>query len=223
MTMESRVSAEIGGVPPVSQTLAALTLSPFGRTMNTHQPDFVSVDMRGLKASLVERAHAERLSVSALVRRAVARELGLNAAPDQATPKVLPRAGTGGAVVKLSIRLTDDEAQRLVAGASSAGLSRGAYLAGLIAGIPALTSGVSRVDQLAALTASNAQLSSLSRNIHSLTRLLTQSKVPQALVYRDMLDTLDGDIRRHLREAAGLLADLRPRGAPAESRRRTNR
>lgn len=217
------MSAEIGGVPPVSQTLAALTLAPFGRTMNTHPPDFVSVDMRGLKASLVERAHAERLSVSALVRRAVARELRLNAAPEQATPEVLHRSGAGPTVVKLSIRLTDDEAQRLVAGACSAGLSRGAYLAGLVAGIPALTSGVSRVDQLAALTASNAQLSSLSRNIHSLTRLLTLSKVPQALVYRDMLDTLDGDVRRHIKEAAGLLADLRPRGKPVENRRRTNR
>ncbi|MBS3996464.1 MAG: hypothetical protein KGZ67_03885 [Hydrogenophaga sp.] len=191
--------------------------------MNTHPPDFVSVDMRGLKASLVERAHTERVSVSALVRRAVARELGLNAAPVQVTPDVLHRAGTQAAIVKLSIRLTHDEAQRLVAGADSAGLSRGAYLAGLIAGIPALTSGVSRIDQLAALTASNAQLSSLSRNIHALTRLLTQSKVPQALVYRDMLDTLDGDVRRHLKEAAGLLADLRPRGQASESRRRTNR
>lgn len=217
------MSAEIGGVPPVSQTLAALTLSPFGCTMNTHQPDFVSVDMRGLKASLVERAHAERLSLSALVRRAVARELVLNAAPEPAKPEVLHRAGTQAAIVKLSIRLTHDEAERLVAGADSAGLSRGAYLAGLIAGIPALTSGVSRVDQLAALTASNAQLSSLSRNIHSLTSLLTLSRVPQALVYCDMLDTLDGDVRRHLREAAGLLADLRPRGKPAESRRRTHR
>lgn len=191
--------------------------------MNSHQPDFVSVDMRGLKAALVERAHAERVSLSVLVRRAVARELGVGEAPVQAKPDALHGLASGSGIVKLSIRLTTDEADRLVAGARSAGLSRGAYLAGLIAGIPALTSGTSRVDQLSALTASNAQLSSLSRNIHALTRFLTLGNVPQALVYRDMLDTLYGDVRRHLTQAAGLLADLRPRGHTTETRHRSNR
>jgi hypothetical protein len=191
--------------------------------MNTHQPDFISVDMRGLKAALVERAQAERVSVSVLVRRAVARELGLCETPAQDKPDAMQGLDSGSAIVKLSIRLTGDEAERLVAGARSVGLSRGAYLAGLIAGIPALTSGTSRVDQLAALTASNAQLSSLSRNIHALTRFLTLGNVPQALVYRDMLDTLDGDVRRHLTQAAGLLAHLRPRGHTAEARHRSNR
>jgi len=199
--------------------------APFGRIMNTHQPDFVSVDMRGLKTPLVERAQAERVSVSVLVRRAVARDLGLGETPAQDKPDALQglASGSGSGIVKLSIRLTTDEAERLVAGARSAGLSRGAYLAGLIAGIPALTSGSSRVDQLAALTASNAQLSSLSRNIHALTRFLTLGNVPQALVYRDMLDTLDGDVRRHLTQAAGLLADLRTRGHSAEARHHSNR
>lgn len=193
--------------------------------MNTHQPDFVSVDMRGLKTPLVERAQAERVSLSVLVRRAVARELGLGESPAQDKPDALQglAAGSGSGIVKLSIRLTTDEAERLVAGARSAGLSRGAYLAGLIAGIPALTSGASRVDQLAALTASNAQLSSLSCNIHALTRFLTLGNVPQALVYRDLLDTLGGDVRRHLTQAAGLLADLRPHRHTAETRHRSNR
>lgn len=59
-------------------------------------------------------------------------------------------------------------------------------------GIPAMTSGASRTDQIAVPTESNAHLADLSRNIHALTGLLTQSNVPSALVYRDMLDTLDG-------------------------------
>ena len=41
--------------------------------MNTTAHDFVTVDMRGLKAALVARAQAERVSVSVLVRGAVAR------------------------------------------------------------------------------------------------------------------------------------------------------
>jgi hypothetical protein len=45
--------------------------------MNPTAHDFVTVDMRGLKAALVARAQAQRTSVSALVRMAVARELGV--------------------------------------------------------------------------------------------------------------------------------------------------
>lgn len=189
--------------------------------MNTHSPDFVTVDMRGLKAALVGHAQARRESVSVLVRRAVARELGLDAV--QPVSDVEPLAAFCKDQVKMSIRLTTEEAERLVEGARQAGLSRGAYLAGLVAGIPVLTSGASRTDQLAVLTASNAHLADLSRNIHALTRLLTQSNVPRALVYRDMLDTLDGDVRRHLTQAAALLADLSPRRASAETSRRVGR
>ncbi|PKO65225.1 MAG: hypothetical protein CVU22_20905 [Betaproteobacteria bacterium HGW-Betaproteobacteria-16] len=191
--------------------------------MNTHNPDFVTVDMRGLKAALVDRAQAQRASVSVLVRRAVARDLGLGE-PDLHQKADAERCvATRSSLIKLSIRLTTAEAERLADGSRLAGLSRGAYLAGLIAGIPVLTSGTSRTEQLAVLTASNAQLSSLSRNIHSLSRLLTQSNVPKALVYRDMLDRLDGDIRSHLTQAAALLADLRPRGQSADTYHRFSR
>jgi hypothetical protein len=40
--------------------------------------DFATVDMRGLKAALVARAQAERVSVSMLMRGAAARDLGLS-------------------------------------------------------------------------------------------------------------------------------------------------
>jgi hypothetical protein len=191
--------------------------------MNTHQPDFVSVDMRGLKAALVERALAERVSVSVVVRRAVVRELG--AAEDDAQAASDARRGDASrtSTVKLSIRLTTDEAKRLVAGARSAGLSRGAYLAGLVAGVPVLTTDANRPDLLVALTASSGHLARLSHNIHALTRFLTLGNVPQALVYRDMLDTLDEDVRRHLAQASALMADLRPRTQPANAKYRPHR
>lgn len=190
--------------------------------MNNHQPDFVTVDMRDLKAALVTRARAQRVSVSVLVRRAVARDLGLE---ESSSPQALEAArdsAPADAIVKLSIRVTTAEAELLAAGARLAGLSRGAYLAGLIAGIPALTSGVSRPEQLTTLTASNAELSTLSRNIHHLTNLLRQGDVVPALAYRDMLNSLDGDIRRHLVLAASVLAELRPRGHQARPAQRRN-
>ncbi|MEO6277515.1 hypothetical protein [Roseateles sp.] len=183
--------------------------------MNTTAPDFVTVDMRGLKAALVGRAQAERVSVSALVRGAVARDLGLSG-EGEASPIVSAIAGPAGtANVKLSIRMTADEARQLAAGAWAAGLSRGAYLAGLVANVPVLSGGGGRAEHIVTLMASSAELATLSRNIHRLTALLRQANVEPARPYREMLDTLAGDVRRHLELAARVLADLQPqrRGA----------
>lgn len=185
--------------------------------MNTTAHDFVTVDMRGLKAALVARAQAERVSVSVLVRGAVARDLGL-AADDEASRMVesteLPSSATA---VKLSIRMSAEEAHQFSAGARAAGLSRGAYLAGLIANVPVLSAGSGRSEHIAALMASCAELSTLSRNVHRLTALLRQANVEPARPYRAMLDTLAGDVRRHLGCAARILADLQPQRHSARS------
>jgi hypothetical protein len=185
--------------------------------MNNISHDFVTIDMRGLKAALVARAQAQRVSVSVLVRAAVARDLeqAVVAEPHRAAGQAAAASTT--ACVKLSIRMTPEEAERLAAGARTASLSRGAYLAGLIADIPVLKSGAGRSDHLAALVASGAELSTLSRNIHHLTTLLRQGEVGPARVYREMLDTLAGDVRGHLLLAAGALADLQPRRRHAEA------
>jgi hypothetical protein len=190
--------------------------------MNTPTHEFVTVDMPGLKAALVARAQARRVSVSVLVRTAVERELGLvdaSAEPEGA----MRTAATAGPIVKLSIRLTSGEAEQLDAGARRAGLSRGAFLAGLLANVPSLSGGAGgRLDCLAALTASSAELSTLSRSVNHLTALLRQGEVGPAQQYRRLLDTLGDDVRAHLSLAAGVLADLRPARPSArhgESRR----
>lgn len=174
--------------------------------MTSSSHDFVTVDMRDLKVALVARAQAERVSVSAVVRRAVQRELGLADAPTVREASATPAAS----IVKLSIRLTSAEAEQLAAGARRAGLSRGAFLAGLLAGVPSLSGGAgSRPDGIAALMASSAELSTLTRNIHHLSALLRQGEVRAAQEYRRMLDTLGDDVRAHLRLAGSVLAELR--------------
>jgi hypothetical protein len=172
--------------------------------------DRISVDLHGLKAALEARAQAERVGVSAIVRRAVERELGLVDA--SAEPEVsAPLTAASAAHVKLSIRMTNTEAEQFTAGARRAGLSRGAFLAGLLAGVPSLSSAAgSRPDCIAALTASSAELSTLTQGINRLTRLLREGDVAAAHEYRDLLDTLGDDVRAHLRLAGGVLADLQP-------------
>ena len=81
--------------------------------MNTTAHDFVTVDMRGLKAALVARAQAERVTVSVLVRRAVARDLGVagdGEASRMDEPTEHPSSATA---VKLSIRMSAEEARQL--------------------------------------------------------------------------------------------------------------
>ena len=69
--------------------------------------------------------------------------------------------------------------------ARRAGLSPGDYVAGLVAGVPALMGGASRADHIAALIASSAELSTLTRNIHHLTSLLRQGNpAPRASTAR---------------------------------------
>src|SRR5687768_10378704 len=113
--------------------------------------DFVTVDMRGLKASLVERALSEQVSASVIVRRAVARELRTDV-PNLPKPRGFP----GPKSTKVSIRLAASEAQVLAARAKADGVSMGTLIAGFTAEVPALRSSGTPVDVLAALVASSA-------------------------------------------------------------------
>ncbi len=191
--------------------------------MNTSTHDFVTVDMRGLKAALVARAQAQRVSVSVLVRGAVARDFGLQVEAPHEQVHAQNRSVSKGASVKLSIRLTEEEARQLAAGARVAGLSRGAYLSGLVANVPVLSAGGGRAEHIAALFTSSAELSTLSRNVHRLTALLRQSNVEPAKAYREMLDTLAGDVRRHLELVSHVLAELQPRNRGASTSNHSNR
>ncbi|MGQ3050264.1 MAG: hypothetical protein ACT6S0_00635 [Roseateles sp.] len=185
--------------------------------MSTSTHAFVTVDMQGLKAPLVACAAQHRVSISVVVRKAVAVELGEPGVEEGAPAESLSNEPSADGWIKLSIRMRREEADRLAAGARAAKLSRGAYLAGLVEGVPVLLAGGGRPEQIVALTSSCAELSTLSRSLHQLMRLLRAGDVQQALVYRELLDRLDGDVREHLRVASQALADLLPSRRPARS------
>ena len=179
--------------------------------MSNVSHDFVTVDMRGLKAALVDRSRADRVSISTVVRRAVARELEV---PIRDVPSIPTLSGLRA--TKMSIRLTAEEAHRLRTSAMADGASMGAQLTRLAAGIPAPASGAHRADLLAALVESSAELSTLNRSIHHLSVLLRQGAGQAAREYRDTLDSLAGEVRNHLHLASATLAELHPRRPSAE-------
>jgi len=132
--------------------------------------DRISVDLRGLRAALLEQARAHGLRPSDLVRSAISHSLGEGAPFISSKP--VGTAQTNADRVRLTLRMPRVDALWAVRAARVAGLSPGEYVAGLVAGVPVLVHGAGRVEHLTALAASSAELSTLSRNIHHLTALL---------------------------------------------------
>ena len=180
--------------------------------------DRISVDLRGLRAALLAQARARGVTPSTLVRGALAEALGDVESEQGALGSARQRPAPNGRV-RLSLRLTAEQARAITLAAKAAGLSTGDFVAGLVAGVPVLSAGTNRADHLAALIASNAEISTLSRNIHHLTLLLCQGALRAAQEYRPMLDTLADELRGHLAMVAGVLADLQPRRGKVDAPR----
>jgi len=109
--------------------------------------DLHVVDLRGLKPVLAARRKAEQVSVSVLVRQAIEQELDLGDAAESGDG-AMPAESTSNPssippTVRLSVRMAAAGADRFIAGAQAASLSRSAQLAGLVAGVPALTDSAS--------------------------------------------------------------------------------
>lgn len=169
--------------------------------------DRLSVDLRGLKAALLERAKALGVSPSALVRTLLCEALGR---PVQAADP-MPATGSAGAMrdrVRLSLRMNREHARATLEAARRAGLAPGDFVGGLVLGVPVLVGGADQPRHLASLTASSAELSTLSRHLHRLSQLLSQADAEAARPYRQMLDGLAVEVRGHLQLAATALADL---------------
>ena len=178
--------------------------------------DRISVDLRGLRAALLDQARARGVTPSDLVRGALAEALGAVDSDQRVLGSATHRSAPNGRV-RLSLRLTAEQARAITFAAKAAGLSTGDFVAGLVAGVPVLSAGANRTDHLAALIASGADISTLSRNIHHLTSLLRQGAFRAAQEYRPMLDTLANDLRGHLAMAAGALVDLQPRSSRSDT------
>lgn len=184
--------------------------------MTPSSRDRISVDLRGLKALLFDRAQTLGVSPSDLVRMSLAEALGQTCKIniERAVPPQL--RGSGGRV-RLCLRMSREHARVTLEASRRAGLSPGDYIGGLVTNVPVLSAGGGRAEHITGLMASSAELSTLSRNIHRLTALLRQADVESARPYREMLDTLADDVRRHLELAAHALADLQPRSRVAVS------
>lgn len=181
--------------------------------MPVSQREYFTVDLRGLRTALAAHATHTGLTESDVLRSALAAVL--EAKPEQPGAKATAPAERmdSPTQTKLSVRLSQHAAQNIDRNARAAGLSRGAYLTHLINGAPPVMASTDRAAGIAALNASTVEVAVFSRDIHHLTQLLRQGDHAPAREYRVRLETLDGDVRRHLDLAAPVLAELSPASA----------
>jgi len=166
----------------------------------------ISVDIGRLRVALFERARAEGVSPSHLVRDIVAREITRSAGVSVDGGTKPPSDGLQK--VRVSLRLSTVDALRLQRAARHAGKSLGDLVMNLFDGAPALVSSVERQAQLRALVVSNSELATLSRDLRQLSALLGQGSVAAAQRYRDLLDAVASDVRRHVDISSVVLREL---------------
>lgn len=106
--------------------------------------DRLSVDLRGLKAALLERARALGGSPSALVRTLLSEALGQPPAACDHVPAV-GSARTPHDRVRLNLRMSLEHARATLEAARRAGLAPGDFVGGLVLGVPVLAGGANPV------------------------------------------------------------------------------
>lgn len=168
--------------------------------------DRLTIDMRGMREPLQALAASQGLSTSAVVRRALTGllEPGPDAMPGQAMV-----ARGVEPLVKVTLRLPTGSALLLKRRARGANVPQGAYVAGLIDGVPPPALPRDHSDAIAALRSSTDQLAAIGTDLNALMRLLRLGPSPQVQGYRDRAQSLVEDVRRHLDMASDLIAQVR--------------
>lgn len=192
---------------PMSDTLQACRKGQGSGLMAPSSRDRISVDLRGLKAALLLRSHERGVSPSEFVRAALAATLGPCDSVGPAAPVQPSRTPDR---VRLSLRMQRCDADAVLRAAREAGLPASDFIAGLVAKVPVLASSATPSAHLALLTASCAEVATLSRNLHHLSTLLRQGSSRAAQEYRGMLDSVNADVHAHLTLATSVVAGLQP-------------
>ena len=164
--------------------------------------DRVTIDLCGIgdAARLAARARGGTLSV-------LARQALIAALPADAPPLALtsaPRADVR--TVKLSVRLSVTDSEALALQAKVLGISQARMVALLVRGAELPMPRAIRSADRAALRASTDELAALSADLRVFMRLMREGRSDAAERYRQRIQTVDADIRRHLDRAGEFLA-----------------
>ena len=173
----------------------------------------VTIDLRGLGAAVQLRAAAERTTVAALARRAIAVMLDASAPQAElfsAVAAAAPRVPPDGLPVKVTMRMSATHAVILATRAHSADVSQGAYVAGLLDNAPPPPQPPDHHEAVGALLTSTDQLAVLSADLNAFMRLLGRGNPAALEPYRASFMSLSKDVHCHLADASRLMSELKP-------------
>lgn len=169
--------------------------------------DRVTIELRGMRERLNALAAARKTTAAALARKAIGSLLDAEPSDNQIGPN--DAAVRDAKVVKVTLRLSAAHATALATGARSADVSQGAYVAGLIDGMPLNPLPPDHTHTVTALVGSTNQLAAMGADLNAFMRLLVRGSSPEIERYRAGILSLANDVRRHLALAALLVAELR--------------
>ena len=179
-----------------------------------HDPrERVTIDLRGLGAAVQLCAAAERITVAALARRAIAAMLDAPVSQAElfsAVAAAAPRVPPDGLPVKVTVRMSPTHAVTLATRAHSADVSQGAYVAGLLDNAPPPPQPPDRRAAIDALLTSTDQLAILSADLNAFMRLLARGNPAALEPYRASVMSLNRDVQGHLVAVSRLMSELKP-------------
>ena len=106
--------------------------------------------------------------------------------------------------------MSGEDRRAVLARARQAGLTPGAFVAGLVAGVPVLTSGSSRGEHLGGAGRVERRDGDPCPQCRAADKSLPPGSTEQLSEYRAMLDEVAREVRGHLQHVSAVLADLRP-------------
>ncbi len=189
--------------------------------MTRHPRERVTIDLRGIGPRLHARAAARGKTTASVVRAAVVAMLDAEGVSDEQGVGFEP---VDARAIKVTVRLGIFHAVRLAHSARRAGVSQGAYVAGLLDGMPPSPRPIDHGAAVTALADSTQKVAAMSADIHAFIRLIRNVKADEAEKYRATLMSLSKDVRLHLEVASRLMAGLTSRermnGSAVTARRR---
>lgn len=196
------MDGRIGGTPANG---CHVVCHRFGCAMAAALRDRVTIDLRGIGNAVREAAKCRGATLAVFARQALVDAMGPRAAV--ATSLGFTPPGSALGTVKLTLRLSQPDAEAMILSAGALGLSYGEYVAKLVNGTPLPAPAAEREVDRAALLASTDHLSVIATDLHAFMRVLVKFDVRGMEPYRERMHLLDTDIRRHLALATTLMAD----------------
>ena len=173
--------------------------------MASSSRDRVTIDLRGIGDAVRDAARGRGATLAVFALQALVDAMGPRGAV--ATSLGFTPPGSAHLTVKLTLRLSQPDAEAMVLSAGALGLSYGEYVAKLVNGTPLPAPAAEREADRAALLASTDHLSVIATDLHAFMRMLLKLDVRGMEPYRERVHSLDADIQRHLALASKLMAD----------------